>query len=126
VVPYEIFKKHVKWFDVEIDREMYRALAVHEAAHAIAASNFITPNPTIQAREYLAYVAMFSTMPDKLRERALQGQETVGFKDFERFTLALCMFDPMRFGAEAYLHFSALKDPTIAVKSILAGKEVTN
>jgi hypothetical protein len=126
VVPYERFRKNATWFNVKIDRQMYRALAVHEAAHAIAACNFHVPNPTIQAKEYLAYAAMFSSMPETLRRNALRGTETVGFNDIERFTPMLYMFDPMRFGAEAYLHFSKLVDPAKTVRAILAGKELTN
>lgn len=124
VVPYDQFRRNATWFGVKIDREMYRALAAHESAHAIAACNFAIPNPTIQAKEYLAYVAMLSTMPAPLRDKAIRGARAVGFQSFERFTPLLYMFDPMRFGAEAYQHFKRLDDPGQAVRSILAGDEL--
>lgn len=124
VVPYDQFRRNATWFGVKIDREMYRALAAHESAHAIAACNFAIPNPTIQAKEYLAYVAMLSTMPAPLRDKAIRGARAVGFQAFERFTPLLYMFDPMRFGAEAYQHFKRLDDPGQAVRSILAGDEL--
>lgn len=124
VVPYDLFRKNATWFGVKIDRQMYSALAAHEAAHAIAACNFLIPNPTIQAKEYLAYAAMLSTLPTPLRDKAIQGARAIGFKEFDRFTPMLYMFDPMRFGAEAYQHFKRLEDPGKAVKSILAGEEL--
>lgn len=126
VVPFSAFHRHGTWFGVPIDRAMYRALASHEAAHAIAARSFRIPNPTIQAKEYLAYVAMFSTMPSALRERALRVLEGEVFASFERFTPMLYMFDPMRFGAGAYRHFSSLAEPGSAVRDVLEGRALVD
>lgn len=109
-------------FDVGINREIYRTLAAHEAAHAVAACNFRIPRPTIQAKEYLAYVAMFSVMSTELRSQALRSTRTEGFASLDRFTPLLYLFDPMRFGAEAYRHFSSVADPTALVQDVLAGK----
>lgn len=122
VLPYALFRRNKTWFGVPIDRAMYRALASHEAAHALAACNFGIPNPTIQAKEYLAYVAMFSTMPPESRHKALRATATEGFDSLERFTPLLYMFDPMRFGAEAYRHFSEAPEPSAVIQQILAGK----
>ncbi len=100
----------------------YRALATHEAAHAVGACNFTVPNPTIQAKEYLAYVTMFSVMPAELRSQALKNTRTQGLQSLDRFTPLLYSFDPMRFGAEAYRHFSATPEQTAIVRDLLAGK----
>jgi hypothetical protein len=122
LVPYSKFRKSKTWFNVAIDRELYRALAAHEAAHAVGACHFKVPNPTIQAKEYLAYVAMFSAMPAELRRKALDATKTQGFESLDRFTSLLYSFDPMRFGAEAYRHFSKVPDQTALVRDILAGR----
>jgi hypothetical protein len=122
VVPYSSFRKSKSWFNVPVDRQLYRALAAHETAHAVGACNFKVPNPTIQAKEYLAYVAMFSVMPAALRSRALRSTKTEGFESLDRFTPLLYSFDPMRFGAEAYRHFSAVPDQTKVIRSLLAGE----
>ena len=122
VVPYSTFRKGKSWFNVPIDRRLYRALAAHEAAHAVGACNFNVPNPTIQAKEYLAYVVMFSVMPAELRSRALRSTRTQGFKSLDRFTPLLYSFDPMRFGAEAYRHFAEAPDKTSLIHGLLAGK----
>jgi len=37
VVPFTNFQTNKTWFGVKIDRAMYRSLASHEAAHAVAA-----------------------------------------------------------------------------------------
>lgn len=121
VVPYSTFRKNKTWFGVAINRELFRALATHEAAHAVGACNFRIPNPTIQAKEYLAYVAMFSVMPAALRSQALRKLKTEGFTTLDRFTPLLYSFDPMRFGAEAYRHFAATTDQTAIIQGLLAG-----
>jgi hypothetical protein len=122
LVPYSSFRQNKSWFNVPIDRRLYRALASHEAAHAVGACNFKVPNPTIQAKEYLAYVTMFSVMPAELRAQALRRTNTQGFESLERFTPLLYSFDPMRFGAEAYRHFSAVPDQTALIRELLAGR----
>lgn len=121
VVPYSTFKGNRTWFGVPISRDIYRSLASHEAAHAVGACNFKVPNPTIQAKEYLAYVTMFSVMPTELRREALRKTKTEGFSTMDRFTPLLYGFNPMRFGAEAYRHFSSASDQTAIIQGVLGG-----
>lgn len=120
-MPYAVFRRNKTWFGVAISREMYMALAAHEAAHAVAACNFRVPRPTIQAKEYIAYAAMFSSMSPELRQQALRSARSQGFDSLDRFTPLLYMFDPMRFGAEAYRHFSASSNRAELLQEILAG-----
>jgi hypothetical protein len=122
MVPYSTFRKSRTWFGLAINRDIFRALATHEAAHAVAACNFSIPHPTIQAKEYLAYVTMFSALPAELRGQALRKVRTEGFTTLDRFTPLLYSFDPMRFGAEAYRHFAAAPDQTAIVRDLLSGK----
>jgi len=126
LLPYPAFKKNKTWFGVPISRATYRALATHEAAHAIAACLFRVPHPTIQAKEYLAYVAMWSGMDPMLRNKALRILHTEGFSSLDRFTPLLYMFDPMRFGAEAYRHFTAAPEPAALIDVILSGAALTD
>lgn len=126
VVPFATFRKNKTWFGVSIDRAMYRSLASHQAAHAVAACRFLIPHPTIQAKEYLAYVAMFSTMPSALRTKALASVRAETFDSFDRFTPMLYLFDPMRFGAGAYRHFSSMPDPSSVIRSVLSGTVLTD
>src|SRR5690606_11844739 len=66
MLPYAEFRKIGAWFGVPTDRDLYRSLAAHEAAHALASANFTVRPPSIQAHEYIAYVTMFSTMEPAL------------------------------------------------------------
>lgn len=126
VVPYAAFRRYKTWFGVPITRQVYRSLAAHEMAHALAACSFQIPHPTIQAKEYLAYVTMFSVMPPALRQQVLQSMRTEGFGTLDRFTPLLYMFDPMRFGAEAYRHFSGVAQPQAVFDDVLTGRALTD
>jgi len=68
---------------------------------------------------------MFSVMPTKLRTAALRNVRTKGFQSLDRFTPLLYSVDPMRFGAEAYCHYSASSARTELIQSILSGKALT-
>lgn len=122
VLSYARFARKRTWFGVPITRELYRSLATHETAHAVAACHFGTPNPSIQAKEYVAYVTMFSTMPPALRARALRAMPDSGFADADRITSVVYLFDPMRFGVRAYRHFIALPDGASFLKDVMAGR----
>lgn len=126
VVPYATFRKHRTWFGVPISRAMYRALASHEAAHALAGCHFRTPHPTLRAKEYLAYVAMWSSMPPALRSEAMRQMRPEGYDSLDRLTPMLYLFDPMRFGAEAYRHFITSPDPTGLIQDILSGQALND
>lgn len=119
--PYARFREYGTWFEVRIDRRMYRSLAAHEVAHALAEGNFTIPDPGIQAKEYIAYVTMFATMDDELRARILDANRSPGVGDAGRLTALLYMFDPMRFGIAAYRHYLDLDDGHIYLGAVLAG-----
>jgi hypothetical protein len=121
VKSYGAFKKERRWFGIAVSRDLYRALATHETAHAVAACHFSAPSPSIQAKEYLAYVAMFSTMSAALRAQALKALPGQGFPDIDRVSAFVYLFDPMLFGANAYRHFQGLEDPAAFLEDVLSG-----
>lgn len=120
--PYAAFRKEGTWFGVPVSRALYRSLAAHETAHAVAACHFRAPHPSIQAQEYVAYVTLFATMPAALRSRALKAMPGMGFPDIGRVSSFVYLFDPMLFGANAYRHFLTLQDPAAFVRQVLAGE----
>ena len=65
-------------------------------------------------------------MPPEMRKTALRHMKPEGFSHLDRFTPMLYLFDPMRFGAEAYLHFSAAPDRTALIQDILSGRALTD
>jgi hypothetical protein len=117
-------KKRKTWFKLPIDRALYCSLASHEVAHAVAARNFKVANPSIQAKEYIAYVTMFSTMAPQLREQVLKQFPGYGFEGDWQITTTAYLFDPMRFGVQAYRHFLKLANGREYLHAILAGKSL--
>lgn len=125
MLPYAGFRRQRTWFNVPIDRAVYRSLAAHETAHAIAACHFAIPRPSIEAREYVAYVATFAAMGDALRARVLRAMPGEGFAGEEKITAMFFMFDPMRFGAEAYRHYLRPENGALFLRAVLAGKALS-
>lgn len=115
------FRQFKTWFHLPIDREIYRSLAAHEVAHAIAEANFAIDYPSIQAREYLAYVTLFATMSPRLRQRVMQAIPGKGFQDEHQISPIVYMFDPMLFGAQSYRHYLLQADGPSFFRSVLAG-----
>jgi hypothetical protein len=126
MLPYAEYREQKTWFNVGIDRDLYRSVAAHEAAHVVAAANFAITHPTIQGKEYVAYVAMFAAMPPSLRERALAAMPGDGFASEDRITELSYLFDPMRFGAEAYRHYVKPENGAAFLRRVLAGKALAD
>jgi hypothetical protein len=122
ILPYAAFRKQRTWFHIPVDRGLYRSLATHEAAHALAACHFTGPAPTLQAKEYLAYVAMFSAMDERLRQRALRATPGQGFKDESYINALIYMFDPLLFGADAWRHYSQPGVGPAFAQAVLEGR----
>mgnify|MGYP003339807424 CR=1 FL=1 len=96
------------WFNTPINRETYISLAAHEITHAITDSHFKINKPNVHAREYLAYVTLFATMPSELRKRMLNAMPGSTPEDDARLSLMVYLMDPMFFGAKSYRHFMSL------------------
>lgn len=121
VLTYAAFRKRKTWFGLPIDPALYRSLVAHEVAHAIAAASFRVEHPTIQAKEYIAYVTMFSKMIPAQRERVLAKFPGEGFKGDWQMTTTIYLLDPLRFGAQAYRHFLKPEHGSRYLHDILAG-----
>ncbi len=122
LLTYEGFRTNRTWFGMPIDRHLYRSLAAHEVAHALASCGRPGGRRTIQATEYVAYVTMFATMHDGRRARALANLPGQGFSDASRITPVFYMFDPARFGAEAYRHYLRPTNGAGFLRAVLAGE----
>lgn len=122
VLLYSEFNKQKTWFNLPIGRTLYRGLVSHEIAHDVAACNFKVANPSIQAKEYIANVTMFSTMAPRLREQVLKQFPGEGFEGDWQMSTTIYMLDPMRFGAQAYRHFLKLANGREYLHAILSGK----
>ena len=124
-VPYASFREQKTWFNLPVSRDLYRSLATHEAAHAVADHIFEIPSPTILAKEYVAYVTMFATMDPVLRARVLRALPGTGFASEDHISLVFYMFDPMRFGAESYRHYLKPENGAAFLQFVFAGKALS-
>ena len=128
MLSFSSFRKFRNWFNLSITREVYQSLAAHEVAHAITNAHFRIDRPSVHAREYLAYVALFATMPAKLRRQALAAMPGQGFEDEQRLSLPVYLMDPMFFGAQSYRHFLHLSPAQRSAffQALLAGEALTD
>lgn len=122
LLTYSEFKKFKNWFHIPMEGSLYRSLAAHEVAHAISDCNFKLARPTIQAKEYLAYVTMFATMAPAVRERILRKSPGHGYEGDWQMGTTIYLADPMRFGVQAYRHFLKPDHGRSYLHAILAGK----
>lgn len=122
ILVYSEFRKFETWFGIPIDRSLYRSVVSHEVAHSVADCNFKIPNPTIQAKEYIAYVTQFATMEPVLRERILSQFPAKGFESDWQMCTTIYLFNCMSFGVRAYKHFLELADGSDYLHAILAGE----
>jgi hypothetical protein len=122
LLTYSEFKKFSNWFHIPIEAALYRSLATHEVAHAISDCNFKMASPTIQAKEYMAYVTMFATMAPAVRARILGQSPGRGYDGDWQMGSTIYLADPMRFGVQAYRHFLKPDHGRSYLHAILAGK----
>ncbi len=115
------FSEQARSIGQSVDPLLYRSLITHEVAHAIAASNFSVPKPTIQAHEYVAYVTMFSTMSDSARQHMLDGLPGDGFETEQQMTATIYLLAPSWFGAQAYRHYLRPGNGRTFLRKVLDG-----
>jgi len=126
VLEFAEFAKNQTWFDVPIDVTMYRSLVTHEVAHAVADCNMSIPEPTIQAKEYLAYVAMFATMEPGLRERIMNANPCQAFDRESKINATIYLCDPMRFAVRSYRHFLKAENGDAFLYRVLSGQALSH
>jgi len=122
VLVYSEFRKLKTWFGIPINRFLYRSLISHEVAHLVADDNFKIPKPSIQAKEYIAYVTQLSTMEPALRKRVMSNFKFKAFEGDWQLSETIYLFDCMGFGVRVYLHFLNLVNRRDYLQSILNGK----
>jgi hypothetical protein len=119
---YSQFRKFNTWFGIPIDRSLYRSIVSHEVAHLVAGYNFRIPKPSIQAKEYIAYITQFSTMEPVLRELVLARFPIEGFEGDWQMKSTIYMLDCMYFGVRAYRHFLKPGNGCDYLHKVLTGK----
>lgn len=122
ILSYAEFEKFITWLKVPITESLYRSVAAHEAAHIVAVQNFRITEPTIQAQEYIAYVTTLATLDPALREQVMAKCPGDGFETDLQMNATIYLYDPMRFGVEAYRHFIRKGERMDYFQKILEGR----
>jgi len=122
ILVYSEFRNLKTWFGIPINRSLYRSLVSQEVAHLVADYNFKIPQPSIQAKEYMAYITQLSTMEPALRKRVMSHFQCKAFEGDWQMCTTIYMFDCMGFGVRAYLHFLNQVNGRDYLHSILSGK----
>jgi hypothetical protein len=122
VLSYADFAKHEQWFGIAIEPALYRSVAAHEIAHALAACLFRDAQPPLAALEYVGYVVMFSTMASNLRQQVLDLHPGKGFDADAQINSMIYQMDPIRFGVESYRHYLRPDFGPRYLRALLAGE----
>lgn len=93
------------WMGRSMDRALYRSLAAHEIAHAMAWCNASGERLSVRAQEYVAYVAMFATMERESREAILAEAPDLSFETAGQISENFYYLAPHKFGIAAYRHY---------------------
>jgi hypothetical protein len=64
---------------------------------------------------------MFATMSESHRRRILAASPGEGFPDESKITTIVYLFDPLRFGVEAYRHYLRSENGPGFLRKILSG-----
>jgi hypothetical protein len=98
----------------------YRSLAVHEAAHAIAAAAGIAPK-RLAAQEYVAAVVQMSTLPPEARVAltADVARRPIAIGELNATSYGLA---PLRFAGKAATHFAQQPDGCAFLRDLVDGE----
>lgn len=105
VLTFEAARTRGMWLGRPMDRSLYRSLAAHEVAHALASCNATGEPMSVRAREYVAYSVMFATMDPQHRDAILAATPGSGFVEESQITDMYFYLAPFRFGIDAYRHY---------------------
>lgn len=126
MLTFDAARQRGTWFGRAVDRSLYRSLAAHELAHALAWCQAPQRPLSVRAREYVAYVVMFATMEAALREAILaqmpgtadgvDGRGGDALLSDLHFYLA-----PSQFGVDAYRHYLRPENGPRFLREVLRG-----
>lgn len=124
LLSFEAFEALEEWFRVPVDRDLYRAAAAHEMAHAVVGCHAWPSRLPVAAHEYVAYVVLFATMEPRLRERLLAKFPGGGFTTTLQINDVNHIADPNQFGVDAWRHYLGRRDQAAWLREIIAGNVV--
>jgi hypothetical protein len=124
LLSYDAFAAVDQWFSMPADRALYRAAAAHEMAHAVVGCHAGPGRLPVAAHEYVAYVVLFATLDDGLRERLLAKFPGRGFTNTLQINDIAHIADPNQFGVDAWRHYLGRRDGAAWLRDVIAGNVV--
>lgn len=124
LLTYRQFEAGGDWFQMQRDRELYRALATHEMAHAVVGHHSEPRTLPLPAHEYVAYVVMFATMEPEVRDRLLARFPGPGFGSTLEINGINHLVDPSRFGVNAWRDYLRRPAKEAWLRDMIAGHVV--
>ncbi|MFM1988800.1 MAG: hypothetical protein RJA99_1757 [Pseudomonadota bacterium] len=124
LVDFDAFRAAGGWFGMPPSRELYRAVASHEVAHAVAGGHAAPRRLPAAAHEYVAYVTLFATMDPPLRAAILDRFPGSGFATVGQISDLNHVVAPNRFGVDAWRHYLKARDRDAWLRRVIAGEVV--
>ncbi|MDP2075075.1 DUF6639 family protein [Hydrogenophaga sp.] len=124
LLTYRKFEAGGEWFQMQRDRELYRALAAHEMAHAVVGCHSEPRKLPVPAHEYVAYVVMFATMEPGLRGRLLARFSGTGFSSTLQINTLNHLANPSQFGVDAWRDYLRRPAREAWLRDVIAGRVV--
>jgi hypothetical protein len=124
LLTYQRFEAGGEWFQMQRDRELYRALAAHEMAHAVVGCHSEPRKLPVPAHEYVAYVVMFATMEPVLRGRLLARFSGTGFSSTLQINALNHLANPSQFGVDAWRDYLRRPAKEAWLRDVIAGRVV--
>lgn len=124
LLSYDAFVAGGQWFRMQADRELYRAVAAHEMAHAVVGCHSEPARLPVAAHEYVAYVVMFGTLDQQLRQRLLDKFPGSGFASTVQINDINHIVEPNQYGADSWRHYLRRKDKAAWLREVIEGRVV--
>ena len=124
LLSFSAFQAGGGWFRMPPSRDLYRAAASHEMAHAVVACHSESRRLAIAAHEYVAYVVFFATMDAPLRAALLLKFPGAGFKSAGQISDINHIVDPNQFGVDSWRHYLRTSDREVWLRKVIAGEVV--
>jgi hypothetical protein len=112
------------WFRMPPTRELYRAAAAHEVAHAVVGCQSEPRRLAVAAHEYVAYVVFFATLEPQMRSRLLMKFPGAGFQSAGQISDISHIVNPNQFGVDSWKHYLRIRDGAQWLRRIIAGEVV--
>lgn len=124
LVDFDTFRAGGGWFRMPPSRELYRAVASHETAHAVVGCHSEPRRLPVAAHEYVAYVTLFATMDPPLRSAILATFPGAGFETAAQIGDLAHAVDPNRFGVASWRHDLRVRDRDGWLGRVVAGEAI--